>query len=488
MYLQNVKIMNISYIMSICMWSLCAALVTILAFTIPYQVAICLAVGGVILIVTAKKPEIGILGILILISSIIFEEELPIIPINIGSLHISDVLLIYLAMILFYKIFNDREFTFSKSPANLPLCLFYISALLSAFVAINYYGMEFNTVVRVLRAISYYLIYYIVTNLIKDKKQIEFLVNGMFIVAVIVALAMLTQAIIGDSVHLIPGRIEKSGTFEETYEALRLLPPGQTLLYILFVTAISVITLKRDSKMLLSSYFYMIMVLGMGVILTYNRTYWVAVIFVGTMFMLMIPYKNKMRLMSVTVLYMLMIAILFFTYGNENRFKETVESVSERFGSLVAGKELKQSASVDDRFRENEYAIAKIKEHPLLGIGLGNDYRPEIYDRKDELTYYVHNGYLWMLVDMGLLGFMLFMWFYSGFIIRCWKKWKFIEDTYLKALVVGFMLSGIGIIPMALFNPIFLQWFSIVNLAVIIGLTDSIINLDNKLMLAKIPA
>ncbi|GFE58375.1 O-antigen ligase [Geobacter sp. AOG1] len=439
-----------------------------------YTVVIILGVFA--LYMSAIKPEIGVLIILVLISSIVFEDDLPLMPIGIGSLHLSDLLMMFLFMVLFYRVMTDSSFTVSRSPLNVPLTLFVMFALFSTYISISLYGVNFNQAFSLFRAVSYYLVYYLVANLIREKSQILFLVKGMFIVATIVTVVMIIQAIIGDAIILIPGRVEKSGTFDEEFETLRLLPPGQTLLYVLFIVAICIYSLNIREKLLTSKYIYLISILGAGVILTYNRTYWVAIILTYSILFIMSNKESKKRLLVLLGILIILTCAIRIMYADNTQMQEAIRSITMRFTSLFTGGELHKSSSVEARYIENEYALKQVANHPIIGIGLGNDYRPQVFYGDDEFTYYVHNGFMWILLDTGIIGFLLFFWFYIGFIIRCIRKWKFISDDYLRYLVVGFMLSCIGIIPMTLYNPIFMQWFSIVVIAIITGLTDSIIN------------
>jgi len=130
---------------------------------------------------------------------------------------------------------------------------------------------------------------------------------------------------------------------------------------------------------------------------------------------------------------------------------------------------------VDDRIIENGYAIESIKNSPLLGIGLRNDYRPNLFGPDDDLEYYVHNVYLWIMTDMGIPGLLAFMVFFTGFIIRAARNVGKIRDNFLKAAMTGFMLTGIGMLLISFFSPLFMEWNSIVVIAIIIGLTEAII-------------
>jgi len=85
---------------------------------------------------------------------------------------------------------------------------------------------------------------------------------------------MLAQAIIGESVQLMPGRVEAAGTFQKSYAATRVLPPGEALVYVLFITSICLIVYKKMVSLMVWRYL-LFLTSGIGIALTYNRSYWV---------------------------------------------------------------------------------------------------------------------------------------------------------------------------------------------------------------------
>jgi len=139
-----------------------------------------------------------------------------------------------------------------------------------------------------------------------------------------------------------------------------------------------------------------------------------------------------------------------------------------------------RSATLEWRRIENEYAFMQIRKYPLFGIGLANDYRPHIFGMGDWATRYIHNGYLWIILKMGLIGFLPFLWFYLRFLLRGFSSWKKIEDAILRSAVTGFMLSGIGILLVVIVNPMFMEWKAIVMIATMIGLTEAIIRINES--------
>lgn len=462
-------------------WISIGLLLGLVAVYLPLEILLSAIAGGVILNYLAKHPTYSILIIIVLTSSIVFEESIPLIPIGVGSLHVSDVLLLVMLGTLGYRYLSEQNFTFAKSPLHLPLLLFISIALISAAVSVTRYGADFNDVARQFRLISYYLIFFLITNFIREKAQIKLLIKGLFVIAAVVAAAMVVQAIIGESIQLMPGRIESAITFGSEFETLRILPPGQTLVFVTFLTAICVLVFVQEKPVLFSGYLYLLPLLGAGIILTYNRSYWVAAILGLLLLMLITASENRMRLVALlTIVVIFGGSILAMFGGSGGKLGTTVDAVTHRFTSLFAGKELSRSGPVDDRRLENAYALTQIRSHPLLGIGLGNDYRPEIYGPEDKLTYYVHNAYLWLLTDLGIIGFLLFFWFYLLFLARAAKSWKSISDEFLKSAVAGALISGIAILSMALFIPVFMEWFSIVVIATMTGLAETIRNAEMR--------
>ncbi len=474
-----IKLKNNLFVWQTITWISIGIMLGLVAVFMPLEITLSAIVGILLLKYITNHPVIGVLIIVVLTSSIVFEDSMPLIPIGVGSLHISDILLLFMLGTLGYRYFTKENFTFTKSPLNIPLLLFVAVSLVSAAVSVAHYGTDFNDVARQFRFISYYLLFFLITNLITEKTQIRFLIKGLFVIAAVVAAAMVVQAIIGESIQLMPGRIESAATFGSQFETLRILPPGQTLVFVTFLTAICTLVFVQDKPVLFSGAFYLIPLLGMGIILTYNRSYWVAAI-LGVMILLLITAtESKIRLVALLMVVLIFSgSVLAMFGGTEGKLGATVDAVSTRFSSLFAGARLQQSGPVEDRWIENGYAVDQIRRHPLLGIGLGNVYRPQIYGQDDKLTYYVHNAYLFLLTDMGIIGFLFYFWFYILFLIRAAKSWKGISDNFLKSAVVGFMISGIAILLMALVIPVFMEWFSIVVIACMIGLTEALIRIS----------
>lgn len=435
-----------------------------------------------IFFVLKTRPEIGVLAIVFLISSIFYSNELPVIRIGFGSIHIADAFLLTLLFMIPLNLIVDRSSTLIKTPLDKPLLLFYLAVLLSAFISLYYYNIELHVVTGKLREFSYSLLFFVVTNLIRKKKQIRFLIIGLFAIAFFVTIVMVIQAMLGDSVILLAGRVEKAAVMEieQTYEAIRMLPPGRTLIFILFLIAVCVTVFIRYKPLLKSWSFYLCIILGIGNLLTYIRSYWISIILSLSVFILILSKKGRRRLVAMFIsIFMFTLSFIIVFSNTVENSNNTMNAISERFTSLFVGNVWTQSESLEWRYTENKYAIRTIIEHPLFGIGIGNHYRPPIFGIEDTLTWYIHNAYLFILLKLGLIGFIPFLWFYIGFLKRGFSNWKRVGDNLSKAAIIGSTLGVFGFVWSAFIMPVFMEWESIVVFSTVIGLSESIAKIDN---------
>jgi O-antigen ligase len=153
-----------------------------------------------------------------------------------------------------------------------------------------------------------------------------------------------------------------------------------------------------------------------GLILTQSRGYWVAFLFGAGIMFLMIPSKQKGRLLStgiVTGLVVFGIAALLFG----DFFLLVVTGLVERFTSI--GSATTKDLSLVNRFIETGAVWEHIKSNPILGHGMGVSYR--FYDITWEFTDskpFIHNGYIALWYKFGIWGTPLILWFLGAIMYR----------------------------------------------------------------------
>jgi O-antigen ligase len=301
------------------------------------------------------------------------------------------------------------------------------------------------------------------------------------VIALIVAFAMILQAVFGESVALIPGRVEMAAVLGQQYSAMRILPPGQTLIYVMFILIFCII-IYLNKPLLSTKAFYLMIIMGGAVALTYYRIYWVTILLLICIVLLTTSDKAKKRATLICIIALVslgLITLIFLSIGGKPRVY--ILSVTARFTSVFKVKDVYQGSSIGMRRVEYSYALPQVLRNPIIGIGLSNHYRPRVFSlRHDTLTNYIHNAYLYIMLHMGLLGLIPFLWFYMLFVIRGFRNWRKVEDPFLRASSLGITLSGLGLAIVSILEPKFMELFSIVVIAVIMGINESIIKLPPR--------
>lgn len=436
--------------------------------------------------VLIKRPEIALLGILIATSSIIFEDQLPLLSIDIGSLHISDILLIVSLGLIALRWLIEPKFKIIRTPLDLPLLSFYGVALFSTLLEIQNGSVDKQFPLRETRVITYYLTFFIVTNLIRKKVQLRFLFNGILILSSIVAFAMVAQYIVGDKVQLFPGRVETMQNGNIAYTGVtRILPSGQSLVFLNFITLVALLAVNRTQPKTIITFLLTILA-GIGVILTFNRNFWVG-IGIALLCMLILFRFSDIRKLIMWAIFAIVLVGIIIPFGQvliNTQASNPVDAIIGRLSTLVNFDTLNEE-SLTFRYIETDYAIPQIIAHPILGMGLGSYYRP--YDPRLDygtniLRYYIHNGHLGLILDTGILGYMCFLWLSGLFIFRGLKFWRTIKDSEERAIFLAMVLTYIGIFVAAIVSPIFQQWCWTPVFGIMMGTNEVIlrINHDNS--------
>ncbi len=430
---------------------------------------------------TLKRPEVALLGILVATSSIIFENKLPLISIGIGSLHIPDFLLLGSLGLVAVRRLVKSDFKIVRTPLDLPLLIFYGAALSSSLIAVFQSSVEVEAARRGIRVVSYYLTFFIVTNLLRERRQLDLLLNCFFLLGTIIATVMFAQYLLGPSMPLLPGRVEPLRTQDVSYEEVtRILPPGLSIVLVSFATIFSILVLE-SIRPLGSIKFIQWGLLGMAVLISFLRSYWAALIGVFFLLALIVRGRDRQRLVGWgLVAFLLSVILLLPAIAEPNSAVGRLVGASFSRLSTLWNAETLNEGSLQWRYVENEYALRQITAHPLLGLGLGALYRP--FDPRIDYAGmawdargYLHNGHLWIMLDTGLLGYLALMWLSLAFLSRGFRHWRTIANYRMRGVVLGFTLIYLAILVAAVFNSTFMRWPWTPVIGIMMGVNEVII-------------
>jgi hypothetical protein len=432
-----------------------------------------------------KRPEIALLGILVATSSILYEDQLPMISVGI-SFHIPDILLLGSFAIIAVRLLVQPNFKAIRTPLDWPLLVFFGITIFSTAIALYQSTVDIEVARRAFRVFSYYLTFFVVTNLVRERSQINMLLNGFFILATIVAAAIVLQFILGSSVQLLPGRVEILATQGAMYDDItRVLPPGWSVVLVSFVVIMCILILEKNT---LLSWLKLLQLglLGMALIFTFLRSYWAALLiiflFMGYFFK-SAERKKYIRFGLMSVSLMAMILLIAFT-DPDSRAARLAAASSDRLSTLFdSGTFQGDDGSLNWRMIENEYAFSTIASNPWLGLGMGFTYRPwdPRLDQPDfsgldyDFRKHIHNGHLWILLQSGLLGYLSLIWLSLTFLIRGFRNWRYVLDYKFKGVVLGFTLAYLAIFVAAVANSSFTQWRWTPILGIMMGINEVIL-------------
>lgn len=447
--------------------------------TPPLALGALLVVG--LMFALLKRPELGILGILVATSSIVFENKLPLINVGVGSLHVSDFMLLAMLGLVVIRSLIEPGFKLARTSLNLPLIALYGAGLLSTLLAVSQSTVEIEEARRAIRPITYYLTFFVIINLVREESRIRLLLRGLYILASVVAGAMALQYLLGVSVPILPGRVETLQTQGMGFSGIsRITPPGQSLVLVVFIIASVTLALEGDRPISILKLLQWNL-LGLALLLTFNRSYWVAAGLVLTIAIFLMRPRNRRRLIGIgtaTLLLTFMI-VLSASPSPDAHLAKLIDASIMRLATLGDAKILSEG-SLQWRFVENEYALREIASHPFLGLGLGAKYRPfdpriDTEQRAWDPRGYIHNGHLWIALKMGLIGYCFFVWLSLAFIMRGGREWRHIGDSQLRASSLGLIMVYSAVLVASITSPLLVEWSWTPVIGLVMGMNEAIL-------------
>jgi len=437
--------------------------------------------GGIAgMLIVMRRPDWGLLAIFFVIS-VVDTSRLPLLSMGPISLHLTDLALLFLLGLIVLRALALPGFRLVSTRIDLLVLWFYGAVILAAFVAIVGYDVPPNFVMRRLRPLTYYLGFFVVTNLIREKRQLDTLIRGMILMASFAALAVAIQ-IVFPSLKLVTANQAELSTAGRYYSGVvRTFIEADRLIYLMFIFLMSSLAVGArwlSPPLTLAG----IALLALGVFFSFQRNYWLSTASMLVLLALLVSWHMRLRYLRWAALGVLLLLIVSQLSGKLG--ERYTNAALERLEWGMRPSTLAQDGSTQKRIEETEYAWRSIQQHPLFGIGLANIYRPLTEDDLNDdayylnygLRWYIHNGYLWILVQTGLVGFVPFILMYSVTVWRGLHGWRKAHDPQQQALLLGLSLALLGQMISNLVSPNFIQSWSLLTYAVALGLIERTLN------------
>ncbi|MDD6275670.1 MAG: O-antigen ligase family protein [Clostridia bacterium] len=193
----------------------------------------------------------------------------------------------------------------------------------------------------------------------------------------------------------------------------------------------------KNSKIcwLLSAYFLFFVVIG-------GSRKAILMSAIGVFAMVIMAYRKKRYVLRI-LLFVVLAAVLFIIImTNEDAYNTIGRRIFSMYNQYTS-----DGVIYDNSIYLREYYMAVAKElfeqSPILGKGLGS-FSHHLYYNYNSASTYSHNNYWQILSELGIVGIILYYWFYAFCLIKSAKRF-FAEknDTAILALTF-FLLFFIG--------------------------------------------
>lgn len=139
----------------------------------------------------------------------------------------------------------------------------------------------------------------------------------------------------------------------------------------------------------------------------------------------------------------LLLAILLF--GTPELFVERASGYQSISGGYVFNEPMFSSADqgLVYRFETGIVALTLWLREPFLGAGLGGF--PHSLTEAGKAAEVIHNTYLWILTEMGVVGFIIFTAFFAAILRALWRRRREDGDSRLAVAALAMMLVFAGV-------------------------------------------
>ena len=178
----------------------------------------------------------------------------------------------------------------------------------------------------------------------------------------------------------------------------------------------------------------------LSILLLFSRAAFIAVFFIIVLSLIYYLVKEKGKVLFNSLILSLSIIISFSTYNFLNE-KNSYDLIEERFNTVAQPTE---DNSIAQRLLFYKIAFEDIKSSPLFGLGIGN-WKLSSIQRANEILkdytipYVVHNDFLEIGAETGLISLTCYMYFLIFPFIISLKRSLFKKNNNLSFLIMSFL-------------------------------------------------
>lgn len=397
---------------------------------------------------------------------------------------IAEILVILGLMFWGFKVLSQEKTKLTSSTLNFPILSFISICILSLIWSDSF----FVSLKELPLFLAGPLLYFIITNNISNERQISRILNILLIVGSLFGIYGIFQYNGIDFSFWIRniGRQQVFGLFGNVnFFAEYLIVPLPIAVSLFFTTQ------NKLKKILL---LIGVIVMGASLTATFTRGsylgFGVSLIFMSFLFLISrgknFIKKNRKIFIAISVI-IIIITSLFIIPNPLNKSGTAIEKIKSR----ISISQLSQSYSIKRRIATWKFTILMIKDHPLLGSGIGTykyntlKYQAEFFKQGENRSLYphgfadkAHNEYLQLWAEIGIVGLGIFIWLIISYFSCGIKILRKIKDEYKQGIIIGLMGSVVAVLIDGLFGfPLHLP-ATVILFWLVLALTIVIIKIE----------
>ena len=424
---------------------------------IPFKLPIFALLSIAVIFITLTKTDIALI---ILIFAMLLSPEIGFggVPGREAVLRFDDVLIFLIFFSWLAKMAINKEIGLIKvTSLNRPILLYIVICIISSLVGVlrgtNIMG---NSIFYLIKYFEYFLIFFMVTNNIRDKKQIKVFIVFMLITAFFVSMYALYH-------HQSTG-MRATAPFEGEQGEPNTLA-GYLILMIAVALGCFLYTNFPNAQMLL---IVLMIPAALAFLFTLSRTGWLGM---AGMYVTFLILSRRKKIFLFAVLTIVILAAPYIFPKNVKSRARTSFKGGETYSVLGRKITLDESASI--RINTWKKSIEKWKQYPIIGYGVPGE--GAISDVQ----------YTRVLREVGLVGTFIFLWMIFLLLKNGWKCFRHPGlDNFEKGISLGYLCGLMGILIMGVGAEVFIIirimepfWFMTAIITVLPGLENK---QDNK--------
>ena len=355
----------------------------------PWYVSVALVAVPLLLLVVAARPLVGAILAVALIFEVIPGDFQPTLPLGAGALKQYDILILFLAAAMFIRhIFRSESIESFLGPMRWPL-LYVLVAVIGSGIYVTQFAHNSNLLSEGRASIAWLLLP-VLASAVDDRARFRTLMTAILGLALVVALYVTLQSLFEIRI-MTAARVEMLDAGSNRDVTRSIAGGGIYLVVLALLYFVNILFDKRQWWLLLPCG---LLVLGLGV--QFGRGIWVATI-LGLLLSTYL-YRGWKGLVGATSIAAIVVGVLLI--GLSVSRPRMAAAMIERAAGIQS--EMEHGGSFRWRLFEADSAIKAIRAHPLMGVGVGGEYKRKHSGGFAIETTYIHNSYLYFPLKYGL--------------------------------------------------------------------------------------